>query len=96
MSGLYYTPSSQERFDELKEAAIEVWKEYDNTYGYVDEKVGKIEGMGNVGDNFMYIVAMFDSQNQSKLSGMLSEVTRKEVADRIRDSGTPDSYNQFI
>ena len=29
---LYYTPPSDELFDEVKETAIEVWEQYDNEY----------------------------------------------------------------
>ena len=54
MSKLYYTPPLQNVFDEVKEKAIEIWKTYDNTYGYVDEKLNKLRGLGNFGDNFMY------------------------------------------
>ena len=36
MKKLYYTPPSEECFNELKQKAIEIWQSYDNTYGYVD------------------------------------------------------------
>lgn len=96
MSKLYYTPPTQDQFDELKERAIGIWNTYDNTYGYVDEKVNLIKDIQNVRDNFMYIVAMFDSSNQMTLSSVLSKETRKAVADRIRDGGSPDSFNMFL
>lgn len=63
----YYIPPSQEIFDEIKSKAILLWKTYDNTYGYVDEKVGRIEHIKNIKDNCCYIVAMFDVNNQNKL-----------------------------
>src|SRR3990167_8362822 len=96
ISRLYYTPPTKEQFDELKQKAIDIWQTYDNEYGYVDEKVKKIKDRENIGDNFMYIVAMFDSVNQSRLACLLSEETQKAVADRIKDGGTPDSRNQFL
>lgn len=96
MSDLYYTPPKEEQFNELKEKAIEIWKTYDNTYGYTDEKIGRIKDLENVGDNFMYMVAMFDVTNQSILAGKLSGETRKAVADRIKDGGTPNERNHFL
>lgn len=96
MSKLYYTPPTDKQFKELKTKAIEIWKTYDNQHGYVDEKVNRIKDIKNVGDNFMYIVAMFDSTNQSILSSKLSVETRKAVADRIKDGGSPDNYNVFL
>ena len=96
MSKLYYTPPLQNVFDEVKEKAIEIWKTYDNTYGYVDEKLNKLRGLGNFGDNFMYMVAMFDQENQSKLGHKLSPEARQAISDRLKDGGTPDFYNEFL
>lgn len=87
MSKLYYTAPTNEQFNELKEKAIEIWNNYDNTYGYVDEKVNKIKDLDNVGDNFMYMVAMFDFENQMKLSKILSAETREAVSVRLIDGG---------
>lgn len=84
---LYYTPPSDEIFAEVKKAAIEIWETYDNTYGYVDEKVGRIKDIGNVGDNVMYIVAMFDLSNQAKLGAKLSEEAKEAVRARMIDGG---------
>ena len=68
MEKLYYTAPSDEIFEEVKQKAIEVWSGYDNQYGYVDEKVGQIKDIKNIQDNVMFIVAMFDSNNQKKLA----------------------------
>lgn len=95
MKDLYYTAPPQEAFDELKRKAIEIWRIYDNTYGYVDEKVNRIKDMQNISDNFMVMVAMFDTINQSKLAFSLTEKTRKEVDERLKASGQPDEYNFF-
>ena len=91
MTKLYYTPPIDEQFNELKERAIEVWKTYDNKYGYVDEKVNRIKDIKNVQDNFMYIIAMFDIQNQEKLAEKLSPETRKAVRERMIDGGNPEN-----
>jgi hypothetical protein len=58
---------TDEVFDELKREAIKIWKTYDNTYGYADEKIGYLESFGNVKDNFGTIIGMFDTTNQKKL-----------------------------
>lgn len=96
MSKLYYTPPTDEQFDELKEKAIEIWNTYDNTYGYVDEKVGRIKDIKNVGDNFMYMVAMFDINNQAILASKLSDETRQAVSERMIDGGNPSEFNPFL
>jgi hypothetical protein len=95
MGKLYYTAPNDEQFKELKEKAIEIWQTYDNTFGYVDEKINRIKDIPNVNDNFMYIVAMFDIINQRKLADSLSEETRKQVRDRMIDGGTPIDYIVF-
>ena len=89
MSKLYYTAPEEKQFNELKEKAIEIWKTFNNDYGQVDEKVNRIKDILNIEDNFMYIVAMFDSGNQRKLAEKLSDETRKAVRDRMIDGGTP-------
>ena len=87
MSKLYYTPPLEKEFNELKEKAIEIWAEYDNTFGYASEKINAIKDIKNISDNFMYIVAMFDYQNQKKLLRKLTEETKQSVDSRIIDGG---------
>lgn len=95
MSKLYYTPPTQEQFDEVKAKCIEIWKAYDDTYLYATEKINKIKDLTNVGDNFMYMVAMFDNQNQGKLRRSISDGTRQAIYDRIKSGGMPDQFNMF-
>jgi hypothetical protein len=59
------TPSN-EVFLEMQEIAISIWNEYDNTYGYVDEKVNRVRGITNIQDNAMVFYRMFDWSNQLK------------------------------
>lgn len=96
MKRLYYTPPTEKQFNELKNAATEIWKTYDNTYGYVDEKVERIKDLKNVGDNFMYMVAMFDIHNQERLAHLLSDETREAVSIRMIDGGNPPEFNPFL
>lgn len=93
MSKLYYTPPSQEQFEELKEKAIELWNTYDDTYGYATEKINRIKDIQNIQDNFMYIISMFDIPNQRKLAEKLSDETCKSIRERMLDGGA--SYILF-
>ena len=70
---------SDKTFKELKDAAIKIWKTYDNTYGYVDEKVGYLNSFGNVKDNYGTIIGMFDSTNQRKLFEAVKSDEAKEA-----------------
>ena len=92
---LYYTPPTDEQFNELKEKAIEIWQGYDDAHGYATEKINAIKDIKNVSDNFMYIVAMFDIFNQEKLAEKLSFETRKAVRDRMIDGGNSPEYIKF-
>lgn len=76
----YYKPPSQEIFDDIKQACIKVWESKDNTYGYVDEKVSRIKNIQNVGDNYGYMIAMFDSFNKLRVRGY---VTREDTLELI-------------
>jgi hypothetical protein len=75
----YYKAPKQEVFEEIKKKAIELWNTYDNQFGYVDEKVGQIKDIKNIGDNTGYIVAMFDHINQSKLYDMVGEESKEYI-----------------
>lgn len=58
---LYYMPPTDEVFNEVKNSAIEIWREYDDTYGYASEKISQIKNISNVRDNFMFMVARSDT-----------------------------------
>lgn len=96
MKNLYYTPPSDDIFNEVKEKAIEIWKEYDNEYGYVDEKVGRIEFIQNIEDNLMYIVAMFDSENMKKLADKLSNAPKTAIRERLEVTGNPSYITKIF
>lgn len=85
MSDLYYTPPEDELFNEVKQKAMELWKIVDtdnDKFGYATEKINQIKDLENIGDNFMYIVAMFDLGNQRLLAQSLSERARIAVGER--------------
>ncbi len=92
---LYYTPPTDEQFNELKEKAIEIWAPMGDEPSYAKEKIGRIKDIKNVEDNFMYMVAMFDIHNQRKLADKLSDGTRKAVRERMVDGGQPEHLIHF-
>lgn len=85
MNKLYYTPPTDKIFDEVKKQSIKIWKTYDNTFGYVDEKVNSIKNMKNIKDNFMYMIAMFDLFNQLRLINNLSQDARLAIRERLNE-----------
>lgn len=94
---LYYTPPSEKVFENIKVASLVLWSSYFRVEepSYATEKMLKIAGLANVGDNYMYMVAMFDTSNQMKLFELLSNdalevvyrallsVNNSIVADRV-------------
>jgi hypothetical protein len=98
MSKLYYTPPTQKAFDEVKEKAMELWKEVDtdnDKYGYASEKINAIKDIRNIEDNFMYMVAMFDENNQRKLANRLAQETKDAIRERMIDGGSSEEYLVF-
>lgn len=87
---LYYTAPSDELFEELKQKAIEIWSGMGDEPSYSKEKVDRIRDIKNVQDNFMYMVAMFDQNNQAKLAGNLSAECRLAVRERMISGGNPE------
>lgn len=78
-----YTAPSDEIFNKVKSKSIQIWKTYDNQFGYVDEKVSRVEKINNFKDNCTYIVAMFDSFNQDKLVNSLEGKAKKWVGELL-------------
>ena len=98
MARLYYTPPTEEQFNEVKEKSMELWKEVDSDndkYGYASGKIAQIKDVKNVQDNFMYMVAMFDINNQRKLAEKLNAETRKSIKERMIDGGNPEEFIPF-
>lgn len=95
MSKLYYTAPSDEIFAEMKTVALEVWKQYDTPEhpgGYYQEKVDAIKDIGNIQDNFMYMFAGFDGNNQRIVVSKLSVEAQDELRERLIDGGSERWY----
>jgi len=91
---LYYTAPTDKQFNELKEKAIEIWNEYDNAGGYRDEKLNQLPAK-NFKDNFMFIVAMFDSENMRLLADKLSQDAKDAIKERMKAGDCIDGYFAF-
>lgn len=89
----YYTAPSDEIFGEVKHEALKIWSSYEDPYK--SEKISRVKNLQNVSDNLMYIVAMFDLTNQTKLADRLSEAARTAIRDRLKAGGAEDYYNPF-
>jgi len=72
------TPSN-EIFDEMRKAAIEVWETYDNEFGYASEKIKRVNSITNIQDNAMSFYRMFDHQNQIKMTFLLSDEAKNYI-----------------
>lgn len=77
----YYDAPSDEVFDEIKQAAIEIWQTYDDTYGYASEKINYVKSIKNFRDNWGTLVGMFDGINQQKLLAKLSPEAKDKVGE---------------
>ena len=80
----YETPPSDEIFEEVKEAAIKLWRTMGDEPSYAEGKVSRTKDLDNIRGNFMYIVAMFDSSNQRKLMWMVGDEAMIEIRKRRR------------
>ena len=96
MKNLYYEAPTDEQFEEVKAKCIEIWNSYDDNYGYATEKIDRIKNMKNIQDNVMSMIAMFDMNNMTKLSIILSPETRKAISDRMISVGNLFEYNSFL
>ncbi len=80
----YYENPSDEVFNDIAEKSKQLWRtRYSDEYGYVTEKVERIEQISNFKDNWGSIFGMFDHQNQSLLLNMLEEDSAKFILDRV-------------
>jgi hypothetical protein len=64
---------TEEVFNEMKKAAISIWRNYDNRFGYALEKIRIVNSMENISDNAMVFYRMFDHWNKQLMVSKLSE-----------------------
>jgi hypothetical protein len=92
---LYYEPPRDSSFNEVRDKSIEIWKTYDDEFGYATKKINGIKDLENTEDNFMYIVSQFDHWNQKKLAFMLSREASNDVSIRKLAGGAAEEYDVF-
>lgn len=66
----------QEVFDEIKEAAIKQWNTFDNTHGYVDEKLTRVNSIRNIQLDGLILLRMFHRNSRQKIINSLSDRTK--------------------
>lgn len=76
----YYTPPTQEIFDDIKEKCIQIWKTYDDRFGYATEKVEIVESIDNIKDNCLSMVRRFDVHNMRKLLEIIEPESKEWLA----------------
>lgn len=92
----YYKQPKQEYFDELKSVCIKVWKLENNQFGYVTEKINRIEIMENNATNYIEMVKMFHSLYWEILAELLSLEVRNDISIRLNagvESVETDFFN---
>lgn len=92
---LYYTAPEDYIFNEVKQRSKEVWESLNAHPSYTEEKLSAIQDLPNVQDNLMYMVAMFDLNNQIKLSIKLSNEAREAIKERLIEGGSPLEFIVF-
>lgn len=89
-TNLYYIAPNNVIFEEVRTKAIELWNTYDNTYEYATSKIAMIDKIENVKDNLMFMIAMFDINNQSRLARSLSQDARDAIRARLITTENPE------
>ncbi len=92
---IYRMPPAQKIFEEVRDKSIHIWTNYGNSYGWLNQKLDAIKAVNNVGDSFLFIVAMFDLSKQELLAYKLSTEARLEVRKRLLAAEVPERYIAF-
>jgi len=91
-----YLPPRQKVFNEIKKACIDMWNTFDNTYGYVDEKLAIAEQIRNVGGDVMILLNMFHPTLRELIIFELSPEAKDYINyyNKIHEEGLdPERYN---
>ena len=93
LKNTYYVAPPDGVFQEVKNAAIQVWTEIDDPYN-TPERLKQCD-IKNIRDNFMYLVAQFDHKNMSKLFSKLSVESLGSIRVRLiaGEGDTKDNEN---
>ncbi len=91
-----YLPPRQIVFNEIKKACIDMWKTFDNTYGYVDEKLAMANQIHNIGADVMFLLNMFHPTLRELIISTLSPEAKDYIKyyNKINEEGLdPERYN---
>jgi hypothetical protein len=91
-----YLPPRQKVFDEIKKACIDMWNTFDNTYGYVDEKMERVEQIHNDGADVMFLLNMFHHNLRAFIISGLSPEAKDYIKyyDKLNEEGlSTERYN---
>lgn len=72
------TPS-EEIFNEIVEACVEVWHTYDDTHGYRTEKLERVRSTKNYKDNVMGLIRMFHPVMRYRIVTRLSKQAQEYI-----------------
>lgn len=80
---LYWIEPSDEIFTHLRTTIItNVWRKYNDTYGYASSKIDYINSFENLSDNFMTMWNMLDVRNAQIVLDKINYRTYKAIKDR--------------
>jgi len=84
-----YLPPRQKVFEEIKKACVDMWKTYDNSYGYVDEKIERVEQIRNEGADVMFLLNMFHHTMKEYIISTLSPEAKDYIKyyNKINEEG---------
>ena len=74
----YRTPSKK-IFREIRKACIQTWHTYDNTFGYVTEKLERVYSINNEEANVMFMLNMFHPSLKTHIIHTLSDKAKKYI-----------------
>jgi len=77
------TTPNEDIFKEMIAIATIIWNTFDNTYGYVTEKLDRINNIENYQDNVMIAYRMFDFRNQSKFRALISKSALEYIENNL-------------
>ena len=78
---------TDEIFNEVKGLVTQIWETYDNTFGYVDEKMSIVNSLPQEWDSIILMIRMFHVHLQMKILENLSKETSDAIKLEMYDRG---------
>lgn len=78
---------SDKTFENIKQSACIVWENYSDEFGYRSEKLDRIKDLENIGNNWEYILAMFDSDNLELAIEYMDDMAIEEIRPYMEKNG---------